>query len=337
MGSAAAVAAISAVTQEDLNLAMANLSPEERTKLCSALDTMFAKCRYGKKKVLVHGKHMAYIEIGEGDPIVLIHGNPTSSYMWRNVIPFCEKLGRVIAPDLIGMGDSDKLDNPGPESYQMHEQMQYLDGLLEALSIKENVTFVVHSWGGVLGGSWAERHRDAMKGFVAMETVFSPEAFITFSESMQAGFKMFKTQKGEDMVLQRNIMVEHALPEGVVRKLSEEEHNEYRRPFLEPGESRRPILSFVRSVPVKGEPAAVHKMQTDILAWFKTTEMPVLFIKGDPGSSVTPEEADVIRSFKKVTEEAVKGKHLLTEDAPDEIGTAIANWYCTLALTQAKP
>jgi len=323
-------AAVSTATREEVSQTIASLSPEGRAKISQALDPLFVTPRCEKKKVEVDGKQMAYIEIGEGDPIVFIHGNPTSSYMWRNVIPHCKHLGRVIAPDLIGMGDSDKLDNPGPTSYLVPEQMHYLDGLLEALGVIKNVTFVVHSWGGVLGSSWAERHRDAMKGFALMEFPMSPDATSFFSEQMQKGFKFMKTEKGEEMVLQGNIMIESTIPGGVMRKLSEEEHGEYRRPFLEPGESRRPIYSFVSSIPVEGKPEDVHKLQSDIFSWIKDTDMPVLFVRGDPGSSVTPEEADVIRGFRKVTEEVVRGKHLLTEDSPQEIGTAISKWYETL-------
>lgn len=322
-------AAISTATQEEVGQAISNLSPEGRAKMIQAVDPVFNTPIYEKKKVEVDGKQMAYIEIGEGDPIVFIHGNPTSSYMWRNVIPYCKHLGRVIAPDLIGMGDSDKLDNPGPKSYLVPEQIRYLDGLLEALGVTEKVTFVVHSWGGVLGGSWAERHRDAMKGFALMEVPLSPDATSFFSEQMQKGFKFMKSEKGEEMVLQNNIMIESTIPGGVMRKLSEEEHDEYRRPFLEPGESRRPIYSFVSSVPFEGKPEDVHNMQSDIFSWIKDADMPILFIRGDPGSSVTPEEAGIIRGFRKVTEEVVKGKHLLTEDSPREIGTAILKWYGT--------
>lgn len=331
MASAAVKDLAAKATQEEANQAIAALSPEERSKLIAAFELLFSKCRYEKKMVEVKGKNMAYIEIGKGDPIVFVHGNPTYSYMWRNVIPHCEQLGRIIVPDLIGMGDSDKLDNSGPGSYLVPEQIEYFDGFLEAVGVKQKVTFVVHSWGGVIGASWAERHKDQMKGFAFMEAPLSPDTTSGFSDEKKAGFKAFKSEKGEEMILQQNFMIEGAIPKNVMRKLSEEEHNEYRRPFLEPGEGRRAMHSFVASVPIDGEPEAVYKIQTTTFEWLKTTELPKLFINGDPGSSVTPEEVELVRGMKKITEEVVKGTHLLTEDSPDEIGTALVKWYGTLA------
>lgn len=285
---------------------------------------------YSKKRVLVNDINMAYIEVGEGDPVVLLHGNPTSSFMWRKVIPHCAKLGRVLAPDLVGMGDSDKLPDSGPGSYSVAEQMRYLEGFLDAVGVTENVTLVVHSWGGVLGSSWACGHEGAMKGFALLESPLSPDASDHFPEQMRGAFQMLKSEKGEALVMgEANMMIESALPSGVVRELGAEEHNAYRRPFAQAGESRRPIYSFVSSVPMGGEPADVVKMQADALGWMKTSEMPILFIRGDPGSSMTENECGMIRGLKNVTEVVVKGKHLLTEDSPDEIGAAIAEWYAT--------
>src|SRR3984885_10915643 len=212
---------------------------------------------YQKQRRPVLGREMAYVEVGEGDPIVLLHGNPTSSYLWRNVLPHLQPLGRCIAPDLIGMGDSDKLSDSGPGSYRFVEHRRYLDALLEALDVRERVTFVIHDWGSALGFHWANRHRDAVKGIAYMEAIVRPLKYEEWHPQSVNLFKALRSPAGDDMILQKNIFVERILPGSVLRKLSDEEMATYRKPFVEPGESRRPTLTWPRQIPFDDGPADV--------------------------------------------------------------------------------
>jgi len=281
-----------------------------------------------KKRITVLGKEMAYLEAGEGDPIVFVHGNPTSSYMWRGVLPLCQGSGRCIALDLIGMGDSKKILEGGPERYSVSEQSRYFDALLDQLEVKDKVTFVVHSWGGVLASHWAVRNRDAMKGYCFMESPLSHfPTWESVPEHLRGGFQAMRTEQGEKLILEMNMMIERGIQSGCERELSAAELDEYRRPFLEAGEGRRPILSFVRSVPVEGEPADVCEMMNSATEWLGVAPLPKLLVLGDPGSSMTADEIASIRSWPGLTEVTVKGKHLLPEDSPDEIGKAISEWY----------
>ncbi len=209
--------------------------------------------RYEKKHIEVNGQSMAYAEVGEGDPIVFIHGNPTSSYLWRNVMPHVEDLGRLIAPDLIGMGDSDKLEASGPDRYRFVEQRAFLDQLLETLGVSHNVTFVVHDWGSALGFDWANRHRDQVKGIAFMESLVQPLTWEDWPDSVRSLFQGFRSPQGEKMILEQNIFVEQVLPGAILRDLSEEEMAVYRRPYRQPGEGRRPTLTWPREIPIECE------------------------------------------------------------------------------------
>ncbi|HKW34629.1 MAG TPA: haloalkane dehalogenase [Candidatus Acidoferrum sp.] len=200
-------------------------------------NTISAAFPYQKQRRRILGREMAYVEVGEGDPIVLLHGNPTSSYLWRNVLPHLKPLGRCIAPDLIGMGDSDKLPNSGPGSYRFVEHRRYLDALLEALDVRERVTLVVHDWGSALGFDWANRHREAVKGIAYMEAIVRPQGWDHWDiMNMRPFLQALRSEAGEEMVLQDNFFVEKILPGAILRTLSAEEMAEYRRPFPEPGE-----------------------------------------------------------------------------------------------------
>jgi haloalkane dehalogenase len=288
--------------------------------------------RYKKKRVRVKGREMAYVEAGlaDGDPIVFLHGNPTSSYLWRNVMPHCEGLGRLIAPDLLGMGDSDKLDDSGPGRYGLFEQREYLNDLLETLGVRENVTLVVQDWGAAIGFDWARRHADAMKGVACMEGLVFP--FPTWSglpEGMADSFRALRGEAGDDMILEQNLWIEEALPAMVLRSLGDAEMSVYRRPFREPGESRRPILSLVREVVIEGDPADVASVFEENLAWLATSPLPKLFVKGEPGV-IRADARERIRSWPKLTEVTVPGLQYIQEDSPDEIGLAIAEWYKAL-------
>jgi len=279
-----------------------------------------------KKSVEVHGRKMTYVEMGEGDPIVFLHGNPTSSYLWRNVMPHAKGLGRCIAPDLIGMGDSEKLPDTGPDRYRFVEHRQYLDGLLEALGVTRNVIFVIHDWGSALGFDWANRHREAMQGIAYMEGIVRPVLWEEWNEASRPVFEGFRSPAGEKMVLEKNIFVEKVLPGSVLRGLTDAEMAVYRRPFREAGEDRRPTLTWPRQIPISGEPADVVAIVQDYSDWMAGNEMPKLFVNAEPGAILTGAVREFCRGWKNQTEVTVKGSHFIQEDSPDEIGGAIADW-----------
>ena len=283
--------------------------------------------RYAKKRVGVLGRQMAYVEAGSGDPIVLLHGNPTSSYLWRNVIPHLERRGRCLAPDLIGMGDSDKLAARGPERYRFIEHREHLDALLDALGIRERVTLVVHDWGSALGFDWANRHRDAVRGIAYMEAIVRPLSWQEWPEAARNIFQAFRSPAGESMVLEHNVFVERVLPASVLRKLGEEEMAVYRRPYREPGESRRPTLTWPRQIPIDGEPADVVAIVTAYAEWLAAATVPKLFVNADPGVILVGAQREECRRWPNQTEVTVRGSHFLQEDSPDEIGRAIARWF----------
>ena len=285
-----------------------------------------AESRYTKKKASVLGSQMAYIDVGSGDPIVFLHGNPTSSYLWRNVMPHVEKLGRVIAPDLIGMGDSDKLAPSGPERYRFVEHRRYLDALLEQLGVTSNVTLVIHDWGSALGFDWANRHRDAVKGIAYMEGIVMPLSWEQWPKAATAVFQGFRSPNGEKMVLEQNVFIEQVLPTSILRKLTAEEMDEYRRPFREAGESRRPTLTWPRQIPIEGEPEEMVQIVRDYGTWLASSPVRKLFINADPGAILRGDAREFCRGWPNQEEVTVKGVHFIQEDSPDEIGTAVASW-----------
>ena len=283
---------------------------------------------YQKQRRRILGSEMAYVEVGQGDPIVLLHGNPTSSYLWRNVLPHLQPLGRCIAPDLIGMGDSDKLPHSGPGSYRFVEHRRYLDALLEALDVRERVTFVIHDWGSALGFDWADRHREAVKGIAYMEAIAVPQRWDHWDKfGMRAALQGLRSAAGEEMVLRDNFFIEKILPKAILRTLSAEEMAEYRRPFAEPGEGRRPTLTWPRQIPVEGEPADVVAIVAAYADWLAISSVPKLFVKAEPGGILANDaDLNVVRRFPAQTEVTVAGIHYVQEDSPDEIGRAIAGW-----------
>jgi haloalkane dehalogenase len=288
---------------------------------------------YQKQRRRVLGREMAYVEVGEGDPIVLLHGNPTMSYLWRNVLPHLQPRGRCIAPDLIGMGDSEKLPDSGPDSYRFVEHRRYLDGLLEALDVHERVTFVIHDWGSALGFDWANRHREAVKGIAYMEAIVRPQSWDHWDKmNLRPVLEALRSEKGEAMVLQDNFFVEQILPKAVLRTFSDEELAEYRRPFAEPGEGRRPTLTWVREIPIDGEPADVAEIAAAYADWLATSGVPKLFIRGEPGAILASgANLDFALGLPAQTEVTVAGVHYLQEDSPDEIGKYTADWIATLS------
>ena len=283
-----------------------------------------------KKFIEVNGKRIAYVEIGEGDPIVFQHGNPTSSYLWRNVMPHLQKQGRCIAVDLIGMGDSDKLDNSGPDSYRFVEHREYLFAAWEALGVTHNVTLVLHDWGTALGFNWAFQNQAAVLGITHMEGIVKPVNWSDWPESATPVFQGFRSAAGEAMVLDKNVFVERVLPGSVIREMSADEMAVYRRPFENAGEDRRPTLTWPRQIPIDGEPEDVADIVSEYGSWLQASEIPKLFINAEPGAILTGEQREFCRDWKNTTEVTVPGIHFIQEDSPHEIGTAIAEWRSSI-------
>jgi haloalkane dehalogenase len=284
------------------------------------------KEQFKKKQKQILNRKMSYVDEGKGDPIVLLHGNPTSSYLWRNIIPHLTGLGRCIAPDLIGMGDSEKLENSGPDSYTFVEHRKYLDTLLEEIGVNKDVLFVIHDWGSSLGFDWAYRHQESVKGIVYMEAIVCPMTWDEFPEAGKSVFQGFRSPAGEDMILDKNIFVELVLPGSVLRKLTDEEMDIYKRPYLIPGEGRRPTLTWPRQLPIEGEPQDVVDIVKDYGDWLSISDIPKLFINADPGAILTGRQRDFCRTWPNQEEITVKGNHFIQEDSPDEIGKATAEF-----------
>lgn len=286
-----------------------------------------AEFPYEKKTIEVNGLEMACVDEGEGDPIVFLHGNPTSSYLWRNVMPHLADQGRIIAPDLIGMGDSAKLPNSGPDSYTFVEHRGYVDALLDKIGVEDRVTFVIHDWGSALGFDWANRHRDRVLGIAYMEAIVRPiPSWSEWPDAARRVFEGFRSDAGEEMVLEKNIFVEGVLPGSIIRDLTDTEMAVYRAPYLEPGESRRPTLTWPRQIPIEGSPADVAAIVGDYASWLSESAVAKLLVNAEPGAILNGPTLDFCRTWPNQTEVTVSGNHFCQEDSPDEIGSAIADW-----------
>ena len=282
---------------------------------------------YAEKRFAeIKGRRMAYVDEGEGAPIVFQHGNPTSSYLWRNVMPHLEGLGRLIACDLIGMGDSDKLEPSGPDRYTYAEHREYLFALWKHLGIDRDVVLVLHDWGSALGFDWASHNPDKVQGIAYMEAIVMPVTWEDWPDDARRVFQGFRSSAGEEMVLEKNFFVEGVLPAAAIRDLTEEEMAFYRRPFAEPGEDRRPTLTWPRQIPINGEPADVVATVEAYGAWLAASDVPKLFVNAEPGSVLTGRARELCRTWPNQTEVTVKGIHFVQEDSPDEIGVALASF-----------
>ena len=279
----------------------------------------------------VRGLRMAYREVGAEPPIVFLHGNPTSSYLWRNVLDPLARHGRCLAPDLIGMGDSDPLPDSGPGRYRFVEHREHLDALLAALGVAADVVIVGHDWGGVLGVDWARRHPGAVRGIAYLETLVAPVSWHGENTPDPALFGPLRTDAGEELVLRDNVFVEKVLPAGTQRALGDDEMAAYRAPYLEPGESRRPTLTWPREIPIDGQPADVAAVVTANAAWMATTPVPKLFVNGNPGALLTGPLRELCRRWPNQREVTVPGLHFLPEDAPREIAEALDDWITALS------
>jgi haloalkane dehalogenase len=273
----------------------------------------------------INGTQMACVDEGQGDAIVFQHGNPTSSYLWRNVMPHLEGLGRLVACDLVGMGGSGKLNRSGPERYHYGEQRDYLFALWDALDLGDNVTLVLQDWGSALGFDWANQNRDRVRGIAFMEAIVAPRTWSEFPSDFQEVFQRLRSPEGERLVLEQNLVVE-SLPSRIQRGLSDEEMNHYRAPFANPGEDRRPTLSWPRNIPIDGEPANVVAVVNEYSRWLAESDIPKLFINAEPGFIVSGNMRQLIRSWPNLTETTVNGVLYVQEDSPNEIGTAIAEF-----------
>ena len=297
-----------------------------------------AKDPYVRKSVDVNGYKMAYVDSGTGDPIIFIHGNPTTSYEWRNVIPHLENSARCVAPDLIGMGASERLPDTGPDSYTLGDHIAYIDGFIESLGIKRNLTFVLDDWGVPIGLDWIRRHEDNVKGVTYFEGPLMPGSWASFAAKIDSllpsGSEFFKAIRtvglGEKLIMEDNLFIEKMLPEMMLRDLTSEELEQYGKHYLEGGENRRALLSWPRQGSFDGEPAHSTAIFLRIIDWLRESEIPKLFIRGDQSTLVTGELLEFCQSLCNQKELTVRGAHLLTEDSPHEIGRAIKDWYQTL-------
>jgi haloalkane dehalogenase len=286
-----------------------------------------------KRCVNVLDSRMAFHERGEGAPILFLHGNPTSSYLWRDVIPELEGRGRLIAPDLIGMGDSGKLKNPGTDTYRFVTHRKYLAAFIDAvIGTREKILFVIHDWGSALGFDWANHHRDRVRGIAYMEGIVRPVAgWEEWSPQATPIFQGFRSEKGESLILDRNMFVERVLPGSVLRKLSEAEMTEYRKPFLS-RDDRWPTLTWPRQIPIAGEPADVVQIASDYAEWMAENELPKLFVNAEPGAILTGAVREFCRGWKNQSEVTVPGSHFIQEDSGTAIGKAIAGWMTAHSL-----
>ena len=285
---------------------------------------------YEKKFIDVNGRKIAYVDEGSGDPIVLLHGNPTSSFLWRNVAPELLDSDRVIIPDLIGHGDSEKLpESDGPERYTLEVAYNYLSGLLHAIGVSANVALVIHDWGSALGFMWAMRNSTAVRGVAYMEGIVAPVSWDDWPESARGIFKGFRSEKGEELILNRNMFIEAVLPTSIIRNLTDKEMAAYRAPFASPVD-RQPTLNWPRQIPIEGEPPEVVTLVEEYGAFMAASDLPKLFINSEPGSILVGRQREFCRGWPNQQEVTVKGLHFIQEDSPVEFVQAVAAWLNTI-------
>ena len=279
-----------------------------------------------RKRIAVRGTHIAYVDKGRGTPIVFLHGNPTSSYLWRNVIPYLDDLGRCLAPDLVGMGDSGKAPDG---AYRFTDHAGYLDAWFDALGLHD-VVLVVHDWGSALGFRWAFRNPTRVKALAYMEAIVQPLRWEDWNQQSRPIFEALRGPAGEEIVLQKNQFVERILPGSIIRKLSEPEMAAYRRPWVVSGEARRPMLQWPREIPIDGEPPDVVEIASNYSRWLSRSAIPKLFVNANPGAILVGAQREFCRTWLNQREVSVNGIHFIQEDSPHEIGAALADWYRSL-------
>ena len=286
--------------------------------------------KYTKKFKEVRNKKMAYVDEGNGDTFLFLHGNPTSSYLWRNIAPHVEDLGRVVIPDLIGMGDSDKLDGVDNEGYKYHGQYGYLTELFDQLDLGNNIHLIIHDWGSAMGFQFARENPDRIKSITYMEAIVMPLTWEQWPDAATKIFGLFRSEAGEELVLEKNFFVERILLADSATGYTDEEKAEYIRPFINAGEDRRPTLTWPRQIPLDGEPSEVVEEVRKNSEFHKDSEIPKLFINADPGSILVGEQREFARTWKNQTEVTVSGNHFVQEDSSEEIGSALRSFVKAL-------
>ena len=276
-----------------------------------------------RRRAPVLDTQMSYVDTGAGRPVVFLHGNPTSSYLWRNVVTHVRDAARCLAPDLVGMGRSGRAPSG---SYRFVDHSRYLDAWFDEVGLEDKVILVGHDWGSALAFHWANRHRDRIAGVVYMEAIVQSLTWDQWPSAASRIFQGFRSGSGESMILENNLFVERVLPGSIIRDLTEQEMDVYRRPFLETGESRRPTLTWPREIPLDGQPADVVSIVDEYSAWLSGSQVPKLFVNAEPGAILTGSQRDFCRTWPNQTEVTVKGVHFVQEDSPDEIGDAIIRW-----------
>lgn len=287
--------------------------------------------KIAKKSLRIHDRQLAYVERGQGAPVVFLHGNPTSSHLWRNLIEPLQSAYRCLAPDLIGMGDSEKLSETGPSAYSFATHLDYLEGWFDVVVPREPVVLVVHDWGSALGFEWARRHPQRVRGIAYMEAILGSMPLAIMPPQARDFFRAIRSPAGEALVLEQNVFVERMVSaESTLRPLSDEDREEYRRPFRTPGESRRPTLSWPRMLPYDGEPKEIVALAERYRAWLLASSVPKLFINAEPGRLLVGEMRNLCRTFPNQTEVTVAGLHYPQEDSPMEIAEALADWLTSI-------
>ena len=279
--------------------------------------------KYKKKYIQVKNKSMAYVDEGEGNTFLFLRGNPTSSFLWRNIAPHVEDIGRVVIPDLIGMGDSEKLDGVDNESYKYHGQYGYLTELLDNLDLGNNIHLIIHDWGSAMGFQFARENSERVKSITYMEAIVMPLTWEQWPDAATKIFQLFRSDAGEELVLEKNFFVERILLADSATGYTDEEKAEYIRPFFNEGEDRRPTLTWPRQIPLDGEPNEVVEEVRKNAEFHKDSEIPKLFINANPGSILVGEQREFARTWKNQTEITVNGNHFIQEDSSEEIGTAL--------------
>lgn len=283
-----------------------------------------------KRTIEIQGLKMSFVEMGAGEPIVFQHGNPTSSYLWRKIIPKLSQWGRCIAIDLVGMGDSEKIPDANLSSYFFENHKKYWREALNALEINKNIIFILHDWGSALGFDYFADHQDKVDGICHMEAIYDCMSWSDWPVESRKIFQSLRSDSGEEMVLNKNVFVEKILPASIFRDLTAEEMDEYRNPFIEKGLDRLPTLAWPRQLPIGGEPNDVCEIVSRYNKVLSTSAVSKLFINADPGVIVTEDIKEKIRRWHNQTEATVKGLHFIQEDSPDEIASAISSWLKTI-------
>ena len=283
-----------------------------------------------KNFLKVKDKKLAYIDEGEGEVIVFIHGNPTSSYLWRNIAPNFNKSYRVIVPDLIGMGDSEKLDGVDNPDYSFNGQYDYLEELLNQLNLGKRIHLVIHDWGCGLGLKYARLNSDNIASITFMEGVTVPLTWDQWPEAGKKIFKLFRSDAGEELILDKNFFVERILLNDPIKPMSNETRNEYLRPFVNSGEDRRATLTFPRNIPFNEDPLDTHNEITMNANFHSTSSIPKLFINAEPGFLLVGTQRDEVRSWTNTKEVTVEGNHFIQEDSPEDITRHIKDFLVYL-------